>query len=437
MSKLAPFLHGNPVPPPQFHNRTRELRRLVSRVTTGQSIALVGEPRTGKTSLLEYLRARETRRELYGASANQTLFFYMDSLALGDRFTQADFWRFALQDLYEDVIAPRGENTSIDHAYQTCVNNDFGAFVLERLIAQIHQAEYRLVLLLDEFDNLLHHPVLNNAEFFGSLRSLASRSRGALVLVTSSRQPLSALNKATQEFNRTGSPYFNFLDELVLGPFSDRAVADLLAQGKDRFSADDRRFLARVSGGHPYLLQVTASALWEAYEDEKDPDKRHALTREELHQTASKIIEDTWRLWSPETRKAFISVALDHNEMYVMDKHVIDLDALLEDLPDLHPELNALEKQGYIVPDPDSQSGWHIRPEAFVWWMNDELTRAVRSKSSFETWIQTQEWGSLLKKGQRDQLEKAGRGLRDVFKDGVSAFLKGVGEGLGKRAAGG
>jgi len=78
-----------------------------------------------------------------------------------------------------------------------------------------------------------------------------------------------------------------------------------------------------------------------------------------------------------------------------------------------------------------------VRPEAFVWWMNDELTRAVRSKSSFETWIQTQEWGSLLKKGQRDQLEKAGRGLRAFFKDGVSAFLKGVGEGVGKKVAGG
>lgn len=62
-----PFYHGNPVAPDQFLDRRGELRRLVNRIVNrGQSSAVVGEPRTGKTSLLEYLAAQDTRMQLYG-----------------------------------------------------------------------------------------------------------------------------------------------------------------------------------------------------------------------------------------------------------------------------------------------------------------------------------------------------------------------------------
>jgi len=47
-----PFFYGNPVSPDQFLNRRRELRRIVGRIANqGQSSAIVGEPRGGKTPL--------------------------------------------------------------------------------------------------------------------------------------------------------------------------------------------------------------------------------------------------------------------------------------------------------------------------------------------------------------------------------------------------
>ena len=56
MSNL--FFHGNPVPPDQFLDRRRDLRRIIGRIASqGQSTAVVGEPRSGKTSLLLYLSA--------------------------------------------------------------------------------------------------------------------------------------------------------------------------------------------------------------------------------------------------------------------------------------------------------------------------------------------------------------------------------------------
>ena len=47
-------MHGNPVPPPHFIGRNKELRRIINRLLQqGQSSAIIGEPRSGKTSLLK------------------------------------------------------------------------------------------------------------------------------------------------------------------------------------------------------------------------------------------------------------------------------------------------------------------------------------------------------------------------------------------------
>jgi len=82
-----PFFYGNPVPPDQFIDRRRELRRIVGRIVNrGQSTAIVGEPRSGKTSLLDYLAAPEAR-ELYSACEKRLVFSYLDAHTLGGQFS--------------------------------------------------------------------------------------------------------------------------------------------------------------------------------------------------------------------------------------------------------------------------------------------------------------------------------------------------------------
>jgi hypothetical protein len=184
------------------------------------------------------------------------------------------------------------------------------------------------VLILDEFDVLLHHPILNSAEFFGSLRSLASRSRGALALIIASTRSLECLNRQTQELSRTGSPFFNFLDEIVLGPWPDLAVEEVLQWAGGRFTPADRRFLKEVAGGHPYLVQVAASSLWDAYEDEgEDPLQRRQQAGLDFYDSVARVLERRlWRSWSPEQRVAFASVALAHINHLASQQGPADLD---------------------------------------------------------------------------------------------------------------
>ena len=162
----------------------------------GESTAIVGEPRTGKTSLLLYLAADETRFKLYGDTSAELLFSYLNSQMLGSQFTQAQFWEQALAPIREQIEVV-GAEAPLAQQYRVCSMNGFGNALLNTLFRRLRDQGFQLVLLVDEFDVLLHHPILNCAEFFGGLRGLASQSKGALTLVIASGLPLARLNVET------------------------------------------------------------------------------------------------------------------------------------------------------------------------------------------------------------------------------------------------
>jgi hypothetical protein len=418
-----PFFYGNPVAPDRFLDRQRELRRLVSRIVNrGQSTAIVGEPRSGRTSLFLYLSAPEKRTELYGENGDRLVFSYMDAQTLGGAFSQAQFWEYALRPLYERIIATRPDSP-LAQSYDVCRDNDFGCFVLERLFVQVEVSGWRVVLLLDEFDVLLYHPILNSAEFFGSLRSLASRSRGALAVVIASRRSLTGLNDATQQFSRTGSPYFNFLAEVTLGPLPNNAVAELLRRAGGRFTSKDGRLIVDMAGGHPYLLQVAASELWEAYaEFPGDSKRRWRETGHRLYREALDTLTDIWRLWSPAMRKAFTVVALA--EMSGLGQKKFRVKRLVRDLSDLGSELRTLREHGFVVEDEHVPGGWQVRPQVFLWWLADDLATMVRSEMPFGEWLQRQELGSMLADAEKEQWGKAVQTAGVVFKEGVKVLVE-------------
>jgi len=73
-----PFFYGDPIPPKLFVGRDRELRRIINRIITGQSTAIIGEPRSGKTSLLLYLAEPTLCQTHYDTHGEQLLFSFLD-----------------------------------------------------------------------------------------------------------------------------------------------------------------------------------------------------------------------------------------------------------------------------------------------------------------------------------------------------------------------
>lgn len=431
-----PFYYGNPVSPVNFLDRRQPLRRVVGRLMSdGQSTAVIGEPRIGKTSLLYYLAASETRKDLYGDRADHLSFSYLDVQMLGTQFSPVQFWIQALKPIKEQFVdlAP---GSLLAQQYRLCDDNGFGNFTLEMLFRLLNEKNWRLVLLLDEFDLLLHHPILNSAEFFGGLRSLTSRSGGALALVVSSRLPLLTLSMQTKKLNPTGSPYFNIFSETILGSFPEKDVTGLLNRASNRFTIWDKRAIRVVAGGHPFLLQTAAAAMWDAWEDGiTETSARRRYMGQHLYREQKLHFADTWQVWSPDMRKAFTTVALAHTAHLLPQREFLT-NAFIEGQRDFGPELDDLEVAGLVTPDERMGGGWRVVPQAMLWWLADELVRAIRMDTPLEDWLRAQELDNLLSHKEREQFGQVVRGAVQVLQQGattlIEAFAKGLGEGTAK-----
>ena len=225
--------------PSRRQDSARRVDRDCGRAALRQDFAVALPGRAGNAS------------RFYGDASGRLFFTYLDTQVLGGGFTQAEFWAEALAPVQGQLVDPDPEG-SLAKQYRVCQDNGFGSFTLEVLFRRLGEQGRQLALLLDEFDLLLHHPILNCGEFFGSLRNLASTSKGSLALVIASRLPLAQLNTETQAFNPTGSPYFNIFSEIVLGNLPDHDIDTLLGRAGDRFTPLDRFNIRQLAGGHAF-----------------------------------------------------------------------------------------------------------------------------------------------------------------------------------------
>jgi len=369
MSPYNPFQYSNPVSPEDFIGRDSQVRDIVGRIDNrGESTAIIGPFRCGKTSILQYISDSKLQTTLY-SHLEQLIFSYLDIGALSAECDRAQFWERVLKPLQEYIITTSDIPASLSKTYQTCQEKAFDNYELEKLITQLKEAEMRLVLLLDGFDVLIHHPILKDkTEFFGGLRSLASRSKGALALVITGNTPLSDLNKETEHFNRTGSPYFNFMDEVILGPLPEKAINQILSPGDNHFTNNDCLFLTEISVRHPYLLQVAAAILWNIYEEDKggEPTQLQQRAVEEFYHKVINQLNHTWTSWTLEKLTVFTSVALMQMDsssirLSTPNRQRLDRNELISNIMHLKQDRDDLEKYGFLEKDESIQGGWRVQ----------------------------------------------------------------------------
>ena len=476
--EICPFVVGRVVNPEEFHNRDRALRRLVGRLVSGQSTAIIGQPHIGKSSLLHYLLNQDVRQKLVGEQLAQSIFSYFDFQPHNhSNFDQAAFWKQVLTPLVQHFapieIIPRlslpelrrkvketihgspeereiqeqirlakqekQPNLSQTHpvyaAYQTAEDNQFGTFTLEQFFTILAKEGWQFVLFIDEFDTLLTHPVLNRAEFYGSLRSLASRFQ-SFTLVIASRRSLEFLNRETQKINPHGSPYFNVFTEIRLGPLPQNHAEMLLQQAEGGFGTLDRKFILQTSGRHPYLLQTAASVIWELHEEKIQGMERYKTASDKLYERARDHFADTWTAWTPADKKVVTIIALTHVHGKIAH-HDFALPSFFETLSDYSSELRRLKESGTLI---ETEDGWRIPQEAFLWWWADTIKAIVRENSDFESWLCGQEMDGMFTKDECKQMKQTAKQISGALGKGAStlieSFAKGLGEGAGKAITG-
>jgi hypothetical protein len=246
-----PFFHRGPIRERKyFRGRTDDIGQSLSLLRNGQNVALVGQRRIGKTSLLFHI-ADPVVFEAHGLHRGEHLFVYLDGTELG-QLSPDEVLGLLLERLAATLSAARSAIELGRAPPDGLSYRDFRQAVL-----QVTKAGLKPIYLLDEFESLAENPHLG-PRFFSGLRALSSQFD--LSFVTASRDSLLRLTYANAE--TLSSPFFNTFANLHLGLYSEsgaRSLVETLATpaGLDLPSQTIDRILG-LAGPHPLLLQIAA-----------------------------------------------------------------------------------------------------------------------------------------------------------------------------------
>ena len=240
-----PFIAGPPIThPAQFYGRQRELKRifnLLGRLPL-QNTAIIGERRSGKTSLLHYLKTITT------APPNQ-----LRPNQRQNWLPQPDRYRWIFVDFQDPRLGRQGNLLRYLLAEMDLPDDSSGDLdIFLDIVGDNLQTP--TVILFDEIGVALErYPELDDA-FWESLRSLATNQVGGnLGFVLASHDAPSKL----AQHSGLGSPFFNIFGyTAVLTPLTDSESRQLIASSPIPFPEEDVDWLLEQSACWPMPLQI-------------------------------------------------------------------------------------------------------------------------------------------------------------------------------------
>ena len=281
--------------------RERDLRLALQLLAAGHCVAVVGLSNYGKSSLLRSLQlpaAVQLYESLAGVAA---LFVYVDCNRMLE-LSPRGFFEATLRAVLE-ALPPTETHLreAVEAQYRTVVEppNDFAAPLAfnDALVALVEEDARRVVLLLDEFDEVLtgiEPRILLN------LRALRDKYGPDLSFVMASVAPPTqgADDDYVVEFAEL------FVDgRLFLGPLSDaearHMAADLFLAANDALDDAEGDYLVAQAGGHPGLIQTVARVLLqvESGAPQLYQQQAFALANNALEQDRQARLELT-RVWN-------------------------------------------------------------------------------------------------------------------------------------------
>jgi hypothetical protein len=281
--------------------RHRQLSTIADRLCSSRDCtSIIGERKTGKTSVLYALRSRRVRRE-YGLDQADLILAYIDSQMFSSNISPKQFWKLAARQIaLESDLADIGVSLPADMPRST--------YSMYEFLGHLARANRTAVLLVDEFDHMVGSAELN-ADFFAGLHSLISTGR--LCMVTASVNSLPAL---LQDREGPGSPLWNMIMPVSLPLFNAQDCQDCLAvctEGMDYgFTPDEILELTRISGGHPFLLQLVGEGLYQAYSHGLGDQERLDYAQEHSRAPVEQMFRLYWDKSSEEQKIILASFAL-------------------------------------------------------------------------------------------------------------------------------
>lgn len=271
MEQKAAFLGREPVAEAEdFMGRRAEIRWLADKLgrEMPQNCNIVGEPRIGKSSLLQYVY----RNQIGLPKGMNGVYVWLRLVELSD-YSPDSFWHFVVKRVVH-ALKRHGLDVNDDVLNEPNLDARDLFDALDEMLEQIIESGElaRIILLIDDFDVLVYQGI--QSRDLDWLRSLVTRYGEVLAFVISSTDSLVRLSeRILQHEDESGrqmvSPFANIFHNLQMGLMS-RADAEALcreaavAEGVSALSEADIDFLLLEAGRHPAMLKIGVGYLFEA-----------------------------------------------------------------------------------------------------------------------------------------------------------------------------
>ena len=253
-----------------FFGRERQLREIVQGVLAPQpaSFSVVGTKYAGKTHLLHYLAAEEGPL-LNEEMANWRFPRFQDETRIVVALIDAtglkpqDLLGFMAEHLRKSVEAER-----INLDWDTVTGQSSMGRRIWQIARQLDQLGYRLVLVMDNFDRIFEHQLIQQ-DTSDELRPLTME----MALVVATQQPLHDLDREFAAF-----PLFNVMSQFswAWSMRTQPGHGSLPREAVFRHQRYDRP-IAQFTGAHPFLLDRIGNIMSEVTQSAaRSTDGQHA-----------------------------------------------------------------------------------------------------------------------------------------------------------------
>jgi len=286
-----PFIFGRPVSKENFYNRKEEVMAATGFLKKLQSFSVLGERRIGKTSFLQHILSQDVLRK-YGIDPE---------IHIVINFNMSSLHEVTRDEFIGDIVERIEEQTQIEVETENVFDT------LKAYIKKLDLNGKNLIIALDEFEVIA--PILNDS-FSNWLRFIFQEQN--VMAITASRETILGL----EESGGKGSPLYNIFTNLRLGLFSltetRNMIAKMFRKGGIELEEEEVIFLADLSGGNPYFIQL----IGHYYYEKKRKDKKVILSkfRDEMLDHAKDQFRGYWKHLTEEEKKSLFHLESSKND---------------------------------------------------------------------------------------------------------------------------